>query len=84
MKRVDAVNYALNRLSSLNDKKAEAEWLVATVLDCNRAELKLKTTISSDELAQIKAALARRINHEPLSKIFGFADFYGRRFVVPG
>ena len=74
---------AKNALAAVGiDDVSEAEWLVATVLDCNRAELKLKTTISSDELAQIKAALARRINHEPLSKIFGFADFYGRRFVV--
>ena len=64
------------------DDPGEAEWLVATVLGKNRTEMKLTPTISRGELQKIRDAVALRIKHMPLSKIFGFTEFYGMKFYV--
>ena len=64
------------------DDPSEAEWLVATVLGKNRTEMKLTPTISRGELQKIRDAVALRIKHMPLSKIFGFTEFYGMKFYV--
>lgn len=62
--------------------KSEAEWLVAGVLGKTRGEIKLITFVSKEDYKEIKKVLERRVNGEPLTKIFGFADFYGLRFIV--
>ena len=62
--------------------KSEAEWLIANVLGKTRGEIKLLTFISKDDYKKIKEVTNRRIKGEPLTKIFGFADFYGLRFKV--
>ena len=64
------------------DDPSEAEWLVATVLGKNRTEMKLTPTISKCELQKIRDAINLRIKHMPLSKIFGFTEFYGMKFYV--
>lgn len=64
------------------DDPSEAEWLVATVLEKNRTEMKLTTTISSSQLKKIRDAINLRIEHMPLSKIFGWTEFYGMKFCV--
>lgn len=64
------------------DDPSEAEWLVATVLGKNRTEMKLTPTISKGELQKIRDAINLRIKHMPLSKIFGFTEFYGMKFYV--
>lgn len=64
------------------DDPSEAEWLVATVLGKNRTEMKLTPTISKAELQKIRDAINLRIKHMPLSKIFGFTEFYGMKFYV--
>lgn len=64
------------------DDESEADWLIATVLSKSRAEIKLIKNLNSEDVGKIKLILARRIKKEPLSKIFGFTDFYGLRFIV--
>ncbi len=61
---------------------SEAEWLIATVLEKNRTQMKLTPTITQEQLASIRAAVSERKKHVPLSKIFGWTEFYGNRFIV--
>lgn len=68
----------------LQDKyePSDVEWIVATVLDKNRTEIKLIRNVSEKEYREIMRATERRAKGEPLSSIFGFVDFYGLRFIV--
>ena len=77
MKRVDAVNYALNRLSSLNDKKAEAEWLVALVIKGKRSDVYANKELTEEERKMFLFALSEREKGVPLAYIFHSAEFYG-------
>lgn len=72
-----------NKLS-LQDRyeKSDVEWIVGTVLEKNRAEVKLVRSVSEKEYRDIMRATDRRAKGEPLSSIFGFVDFYGLRFEV--
>lgn len=72
-----------SKLKNANkDDFSEAEWLVANVLGVKKFDLKFITTITKKQNTKIKKALKRRINGEPISKIFGFAEFYGLKFFV--
>ncbi|MBQ3158305.1 MAG: peptide chain release factor N(5)-glutamine methyltransferase [Clostridia bacterium] len=77
MKRVDAVNYALNRLSGLNDKKAEAEWLVALVIKGKRSDVYANKELTEEERKMFLFALSEREKGVPLAYIFHSAEFYG-------
>lgn len=63
-------------------EKSDVDWIVATVLNKNRAEIKLIHSISNKQYREIMAATERRAKGEPLSNIFGFVDFYGLRFDI--
>ena len=58
------------------------DWIVATVLGKNRAEIKLCRFVSQKEYREIMRACDRRAKGEPLSNIFGFVEFYGLKFDV--
>lgn len=62
--------------------KSDAEWIIATVLNKNRAEAKLVRYLSYKQQRDIMRATERRAKGEPLSSIFGFVDFYGLRFDI--
>lgn len=62
--------------------KSDLDWIIATFLNMNRAEIKLVRSVSQKEYQNIMRACARRAKGEPLSSIFGFVDFYGLRFDV--
>lgn len=64
------------------DDKAETDWLIATVLNKNRAEIKLLTQISRTDYKEIQRVLARRVKGEPIDNIFGKTEFYGLTFKV--
>ncbi len=64
------------------DAPSEAEWLIATVLGKNRTEMKLTPTITRFQLQKIRDAVSLRIKHIPLSKIFGWTEFFGMKFYV--
>ncbi len=61
---------------------SDVDWIIATVLNKNRAEIKLVRSVSKKEERDILRATDRRAKGEPLSSIFGFVDFYGLRFDV--
>ena len=61
---------------------ADLDWIIATVLNKNRAEIKLVSEVTEKQYNDISKAVNRRAKHEPLSSIFGFVDFYGIKFNV--
>ncbi len=76
-------NEVRNKLASagVNDK-SDADWLIATVLGKNRAEIKLVSSVSEKQYQDIMKATTRRMKGESLDNIFGFTEFYGLRFEV--
>lgn len=71
-------------MSGVDAPMREARWLLADVLGVDRAELILREDQppEPDHRAAWSAALARRAAGEPLSRIRGWKEFYGRRFQV--
>lgn len=63
-------------------EESDVDWIVATILGKNRAEIKLIKSVSAKEYRDIMRATQRRAKGEPLSSIFGFVDFYGLKFEV--
>jgi len=62
--------------------ESDVDWIIATVLCKNRAEIKLCRFVNEKEYRDIMRACERRGQGEPLSSIFGFVEFYGLRFDV--
>ncbi len=62
--------------------ESDRDWIIATVLQKNRAEIKLERSVGLKEYREIMRACERRAKGEPLSSIFGFVEFYGLRFDV--
>ncbi len=67
--------------AGVNDK-SEADWLIATILGKNRAEIKLVSTVTEKQYEEILKATARRAKGESLDNIFGYTEFFGLRFDV--
>ena len=67
--------------AGVNDK-SDADWLIATVLGKNRAEIKLVSSVTDKQYQDIIKATNRRAKGESLDNIFGFTEFYGLRFEV--
>lgn len=68
--------------SSDKYEESDRDWIVATVLGKNRAEMKLERSVSDKDYREIMRICDRRAKGEPLSNIFGFVEFYGLRFDV--
>lgn len=72
------------RAAGLEDAATQARWLVAAAADLSPLDL----VVSADALldartaARIDAYTKRRAAHEPLSRILGRRDFYGREFLL--
>ncbi len=72
-----------NKLASAGiTDSAETDWLIASVLNKNRAEIKLLTQISRSDYKKIQRVLERRVKGEPIDKILGKTEFYGLPFFV--
>ncbi len=72
-----------NKLNNAGiNEKSEVDWLIATVLNKNRAEIKLLSFVSDKQYQDIMKATERRVKGESLDNIFGFTEFYGLRFDV--
>lgn len=67
--------------AGINDK-SDADWLIATILGKNRAEIKLVSSVTDKQYQDIMKATARRAKGESLDNIFGYTEFYGLRFDV--
>ncbi len=70
--------------ADLVDASSDARLLMQRVLGCDHAGLILagERVMTSDEQAALDALLMRRLSHEPVSKILGEREFYGRTFRV--
>jgi release factor glutamine methyltransferase len=70
--------------AGLSDAAAEARWLMREALALDTAALLSGShqTLSDADVASITTFLARRVQHEPLSRIAGRREFYGRLFDV--
>lgn len=72
-----------NRLASAGvTDKSDADWLIATVLEKNRAEMKLVASVTEKQYDDIMKAVERRAKGESLDNIFGWTEFYGLEFDV--
>lgn len=64
------------------NEKSDVDWLIATVLGKNRAEIKLVSFVTDKQYQEIMKAADRRAKGESLDNIFGYTEFYGLRFDV--
>jgi release factor glutamine methyltransferase len=72
------------REAGLDDAGAEARRLAAAALGWSAAELLLRADqhLSPAQAARLEQFLARRRAREPLSRILGEREFYGRTFTI--
>ena len=63
-------------------EKSDIDWIIATVLHKNRAEIKLIKSVSEKDYHEIIKKAEERAKGKPLSAIFGFVEFYGLKFSV--
>lgn len=76
-------NEVKNKLATAGiTEKSETDWLIATVLGKNRAEIKLVSFVTDKQYQDIMKATTRRARGESLDNIFGFTEFYGLTFDV--
>ncbi|MDY7110592.1 MAG: peptide chain release factor N(5)-glutamine methyltransferase [Planctomycetota bacterium] len=68
----------------LDAPRLVAEMLLAHVLDCDRMRLYMEADrpAAAEELATLRALVARAAKHEPVQYLIGQARFYGRDFAV--
>ena len=66
--------------------RLSAQLLACRVLDCTRLELELRAddALSPQQQAAFAALLDRRVLGEPVARILGEREFYGRSFAVTG
>ena len=72
------------RSSGVESPELNAEWLLASLLNCSRTELALRLdeTIPDSQLEHLNSQAARRAKREPLQHILGTACFCGLEFQV--
>lgn len=63
-------------------EKSDLDFIFCEILNKNRAELKLVKTITRSDYKKVLKAVERRCKGEPVTKIFGSANFYGLNFEV--
>lgn len=75
---------ALLRDKGLDTPSLDARLLVGHVLGLahDRIVAAPDRPISPQEWTAIATALARRLDHEPVSRILGYREFWGRRFLL--
>jgi len=82
----EALQWAFNTLSGalIPYARDEAEFILMHVLKCKRHELFInaRRTLTPEEAALLKEAIARRLLREPAQYIFGEAEFMGLPFKV--
>ena len=76
------VNYLLEK--SFEDARLQTERLLAHALNLSRIELytNFDRPLTSDELAEFKILLKRRLSHEPLQYIIGSTEFMSLDFNI--
>ena len=83
---IDLIQWAESFLKkrSFDKPRAEIEWLLCSLLKCNRLDLYLRydEPLSQSQLDTLRTWVKRRLKNEPLQYISGSCDFYGREFFV--
>ncbi|MDZ7361293.1 MAG: peptide chain release factor N(5)-glutamine methyltransferase [candidate division KSB1 bacterium] len=86
MRILDLVKSAEKQLraAGVESTHREAEWLLAAILQTDRANLYLmrERRLKKHERAQFEEFLNRRLAREPLQYILGVCEFYGFEFAV--
>ena len=69
---------------SFEKPRAEIEWLLCSLLDCERLDLYLRydEPLSKSQLETLRGWVKRRLTKEPLQYITGACEFYGREFII--
>ncbi|WP_377299576.1 peptide chain release factor N(5)-glutamine methyltransferase [Rhizobium sp. SGZ-381] len=82
----DALAGARSRLAAAGfaDAPTDVRVLVCGLFDLTPTDLVLRgdRVLSSEEMARLDAALARRLAHEPVHRILGERDFHGVRLLL--
>ncbi|MCO5733713.1 peptide chain release factor N(5)-glutamine methyltransferase [Rhizobium sp. SSA_523] len=62
----------------------EARLLVSALLELTLTDLVVKpdVAVSAEDAEQLRAALSRRLAHEPVHRILGYRDFHGLRLAL--
>jgi release factor glutamine methyltransferase len=70
--------------AGIEQPRAEARWLVATLLGVTDSALLAypDAPVSPDVLERVRLAIQRRAAHEPFAYVVGKREFYGRTFLV--
>ena len=63
-------------------EQSDLDYIFCEVLKKSRAELKLVKSIDKDDLKKITKVVKERASGRPITKIFGYANFYGLNFIV--
>ena len=83
---IDLINWAESyfKEKGLENPRREIEWLLSSVLNCNRMEvyLRFEEPLSSEQLNTLRSFVKRRLKREPLQYITGSCSFYGREYLV--
>ena len=84
--RLELIDRAARRLGAADRSapRRTAEWLLAELLDCDRAHLYAHPdrTVAAATAEQFRRMVGRRVQGEPLQHILGYASFYGLRLRV--
>jgi release factor glutamine methyltransferase len=82
----DALAHATSDLqrAGIDQPGNDARRLVAAVLALSAVQLisRPERRLSPQQLAHLERCIARRCNREPVSRILGAREFYGRRFAI--
>ena len=75
---------ALFQSTKIDSPETNAEWLLVTLLGCERSELELRKDVklTPHQLDLLNSQAKRRANREPLQHILGTACFCGNEFEV--
>ena len=70
--------------AGIDEARRNAEWLVGEVAGRSRTHLYAypEHEMTASQLETLRALVARRMQHEPVQYILGYADFYGLRLHV--
>ena len=83
---IDLIYWAETYLKEkeFDNPRAEIEWLLCALLDCNRLNvyLRFEEPLSQSQLTTLRSWVKRRLKNEPLQYITGSCDFYGRKFLI--
>jgi len=84
--RPAALDWAREILSQagIDSPTADAEWLLAGILDVGRGALHLDRHLPEEAASAYARAVRRRARREPLQRILGWEEFHGLRFHLTG